>query len=133
MNLEFKRPKIIIDNDRIEEEGEKIDMALELVTGGKAPKDPDGTWLNDIAVGTIFLVVDGNTLTADQSIPFQLISRTEKHAVLVTPGHPVSIYARPYYFSRRYRKEEELGIVITSEVEQPIKEEEKTDDEGNRV
>lgn len=86
-------------------------VTLELIkdTGSKLP--PIGAdWLSEKEKGSVFLVQQRNKPDYILGL-FQLMDKTEKACVLMTPDHPKPIYVSPGRFCQVYSEFEDLGIL----------------------
>ena len=113
------------------EEKEPKRVSLQLITGGKEPPKGDECWLDKLPIGSCFLVKENRNPQEFILGLFRIGSRSEKATVLNSPQLPGNLYVDAITFCNKYRLYEDLGVMITPDEENEIKE--ITDDERDRL
>ena len=106
--------KLVIDNDKKWE-----------------PPDGDKNWLDKMVIGACFVAKEIRNPQEIMMPLFRIGSRTEKTTVLNSPQIPGNIYTDSNVFCNKYRCHEDLGVMITPNEENEIKE--IANDDGDRV
>jgi len=103
-----KALKLINCQPLTEKEQENNMTELKAIIGGGTP--PNGNWLSELEVGTIFLAKDKTS--ADFSLMYLcLIDKTEKSVKLASPELPHPRFVDPSRFCQKYMWHETLGVV----------------------
>jgi hypothetical protein len=107
----------------VQQQEEKEDNVVQLITGGKEPPSTADNWLDELPIGAIFTVQD--KLASDIRDPnyfnlglFKIAERDGKVTYLQSLDNPKGMPVNPTRFCNRFTKYEEItGYVLAKEKE----------------
>jgi hypothetical protein len=107
----------------VQQQEEKEDNVVHLITGGKEPPSTGECWLDELPIGAIFTVQD--KIASDIRDPnyfnlglFKIADRDGKVTYLQSLDNPKGMPVNPVRFCNRFTKYEEItGYVLAKEKE----------------